>query len=66
MVITVEPGLYVAVDAAAVPHELRGLGIRVEDDILVTDDGHEVLTRAIPKEVDEIEALTAGEALALG
>jgi Xaa-Pro aminopeptidase len=59
MVLTVEPGLYVAPDAADVPRELRGIGIRVEDDVLVTAGGHEVLTAAIPKEVDELEALTA-------
>ena len=60
MVLTVEPGLYVATDAADVPAELRGLGIRIEDDVLVTADGHEVLTRAIPKETADLEALTAG------
>jgi Xaa-Pro aminopeptidase len=59
MVLTVEPGLYVAPDAPGVPDEFRGLGIRIEDDILVTTDGHEVLTRAIPKEVADLEALTA-------
>ena len=58
MVLTVEPGLYVAPDAADVPPELRGLGIRVEDDVLVTQAGHEILTAAIPKEVDDLEALT--------
>jgi Xaa-Pro aminopeptidase len=59
MVLTVEPGLYVAPDAEGVPAELRGLGIRIEDDVLVTSDGHEVLTRAVPKEPDEIEALVS-------
>jgi Xaa-Pro aminopeptidase len=58
MVLTVEPGLYVAPDAEGVPDELRGIGIRVEDDVLVTADGHEVLTAAIPKEVAELERLT--------
>jgi Xaa-Pro aminopeptidase len=58
MVLTVEPGLYIAHDAEHVPPELRGIGIRVEDDVLVTPAGHEILTAAIPKEVDELEALT--------
>jgi Xaa-Pro aminopeptidase len=58
MVLTVEPGLYVAADAADVPAEYRGIGIRVEDDILVTDGGHENLTASIPKEVPDLEALT--------
>jgi Xaa-Pro aminopeptidase len=58
MVLTVEPGLYVAAEASDVPDELRGIGIRVEDDVLVTSDGHEILTAAVPKEVEELEALT--------
>jgi Xaa-Pro aminopeptidase len=60
MVLTVEPGLYVAADASDVPDELRGIGIRIEDDVLVTAGGHEVLTAAVPKEAGELEALTAG------
>jgi Xaa-Pro aminopeptidase len=59
MVLTVEPGLYVAADDTEAPAELRGLGVRIEDDVLVTADGHEVLTRHIPKDVDDIEALMA-------
>jgi len=58
MVLTIEPGLYVAEDAAA-PPEYRGLGVRIEDDILVTADGHDNLTAATPKSVDDIESLTA-------
>ncbi len=58
MVLTVEPGLYIAEDASDVAAEYRGIGIRVEDDILVTADGHENLTISIPKEVAELEALT--------
>lgn len=58
MVLTVEPGLYVAADAEGVPAEYRSIGIRIEDDVLVTDAGHEVLTAAIPKEIADIEALT--------
>jgi len=57
MVITIEPGLYVSPDDEAVPAEFRGIGIRIEDDVLVTADGHENLTAAIPKTVADIEAL---------
>jgi Xaa-Pro aminopeptidase len=56
MVITIEPGLYVATDAQGVPDRFRGIGIRIEDDVLVTDAGHEVLTTAVPKRVEEVEA----------
>jgi Xaa-Pro aminopeptidase len=57
MVLTIEPGLYVAADDADAPAELRGVGIRIEDDILVTDLGNENLTAAVPKEIDEVEAV---------
>jgi len=57
MVLTVEPGLYVSPDADDVPVALRGIGIRIEDDVLVTETGHEVLSAAAPKQVAEIEAL---------
>jgi Xaa-Pro aminopeptidase len=57
MVLTIEPGLYVAEDAAA-PAEFRGLGVRIEDDILVTATGHENLTAGVPKIVEELEKLT--------
>jgi Xaa-Pro aminopeptidase len=56
MVLTIEPGLYIAEDAP-VPPEFRGLGVRIEDDILVTDSGHDNLTAEIPKSVADIEAL---------
>ncbi|HTM19756.1 MAG TPA: aminopeptidase P N-terminal domain-containing protein [Kofleriaceae bacterium] len=56
MVITIEPGLYVPMDVDGVPEELRGIGIRIEDDILITANGYENLTSAAPKEVDEVEA----------
>ena len=59
MVLTIEPGLYVAPDATGAPDELRGIGIRIEDDILVTETGFENLTRATPKTVAEIEAVVA-------
>jgi Xaa-Pro aminopeptidase len=60
MVLTVEPGLYIADDAEGVEARYRGIGIRIEDDVLVTADGHEVLTKAIPKEIDDLEALRRG------
>jgi Xaa-Pro aminopeptidase len=57
MVLTVEPGLYIGTHLTSVPVDWHGLGIRIEDDVLVTADGHDVLTAAIPKRIDEIEAL---------
>jgi len=60
MVLTVEPGLYI--DAGRdVPKELRNIGIRIEDDVLVTREGHEVLTEAVPKSVEALEAMVSHE-----
>lgn len=64
MVITIEPGLYVAADDEEAPAEYRGIGIRIEDDIVVTDSGYENLTAAVPKSVAEIEALCTQSASA--
>jgi Xaa-Pro aminopeptidase len=58
MVVTVEPGLYIG-DDETIPPEFRNIGIRIEDDIRVTDDEPENLTEAVPKTADEIEALMA-------
>ncbi|WBM71361.1 Xaa-Pro aminopeptidase [Buttiauxella sp. WJP83] len=58
MVITVEPGLYIAPDAD-VPAEYRGIGIRIEDDIVITANGNENLTASVVKSADDIEALMA-------
>lgn len=58
MVLTVEPGLYIAPDAD-VPEVYRGIGIRIEDDILITETGIEILTGGVVKEADEIETLMA-------
>ncbi len=60
-VLTIEPGLYIgpnielAEDQPPVPEEWRGIGIRIEDDVLVTPQGHEVLTQDVPKAVRELE-----------
>jgi len=59
MVLTVEPGLYVAADDDTVEARWRGIGIRIEDDVLVTEKGRKILTAAAPKDPDEIEALMA-------
>jgi Xaa-Pro aminopeptidase len=59
MVMTVEPGLYVAPDNTKVAKKWRGIGIRIEDDVIVTAKGHEVITSGVPKTVEEIEALMA-------
>ncbi|CAG0886445.1 unnamed protein product [Darwinula stevensoni] len=57
MVITVEPGIYIDSKDTSVPEEFRGIGIRIEDDVLVTQDGIEILTKKCPKSVSDIEAL---------
>jgi Xaa-Pro aminopeptidase len=60
-VVTVEPGLYIGLDVEpvegqpAIDHRWRGIGIRIEDDVLVTAEGHEVLTAGVPKSVEEME-----------
>lgn len=59
MVLTVEPGLYVSKDDERVETKWRGIGIRIEDDILVTETGSENLTEAVPKTPEAIEAITA-------
>jgi Xaa-Pro aminopeptidase len=59
MVFTIEPGLYVAPDDTTVAAKWRGIGIRTEDDVLVTKDGHKVLTGKLARSADEIEALMA-------
>ncbi|MEZ5111278.1 MAG: aminopeptidase P family protein [Microbacteriaceae bacterium] len=56
MIFTIEPGLYFQVDDLTVPEEYRGIGVRIEDDILMTDDGPVNLSAAIPRTADEVEA----------
>lgn len=55
MYFSVEPGIYIDENDESVPKEYRGIGIRIEDDVLITENGHEVLTDGIPKEISEIE-----------
>lgn len=55
MVTTIEPGLYIAEDCEEAPPQFRGIGIRIEDNVLVTSTGHEVLTHMIPKTIEDIE-----------
>ncbi|HMI89541.1 MAG TPA: aminopeptidase P N-terminal domain-containing protein [Polyangiaceae bacterium] len=59
MVITVEPGIYIAAGNTSVPPEYRGIGVRIEDDVLVTNGGQLNLTADIPKSVSEIERACA-------
>ena len=60
MVLTIEPGLYVGADDTTVAAKWRGIGIRTEDDVLITADGHRVLTEGLARSADEIEAFMAG------
>ncbi len=59
MVMTVEPGIYISPSDQDVPEKWRGIGIRIEDDVVVTKQGCRILTDAVPKEIAEIEALMA-------
>ncbi|WP_341728792.1 aminopeptidase P family protein [Brooklawnia sp.] len=60
MVITVEPGIYFKSTDLMVPAELRGIGVRIEDDILITEDGCEILSDQLPRESADVEAWMAG------
>ena len=59
MVLTIEPGIYISKKNKNVPTQYRGIGIRIEDDVLVTKSGCDVLTKALPKEIGEIESIMA-------
>jgi Xaa-Pro aminopeptidase len=59
MILTVEPGLYIHPDDTLFPEEFRGIGVRIEDDVLVTEDGYRNLSSAMPRHPDEIEAWLA-------
>jgi Xaa-Pro aminopeptidase len=60
MVLTVEPGLYFQPHDLTVPEEFRGIGVRIEDDVLVTADGYRLLSRGLPSAPDEVERWMAG------
>ncbi|HEU4835138.1 MAG TPA: M24 family metallopeptidase, partial [Pyrinomonadaceae bacterium] len=57
VVMTVEPGLYIAPDTKDVPEQYLGIGVRIEDDVLCTNNGPRVLTHKVPKQAEEIEEL---------
>ena len=57
MILTIEPGIYIPVNDTVQPEGRRGFGIRIEDDVLVTKDGCDVLSASVPKEIAEIEKL---------
>lgn len=61
MVMTVEPGIYIPPGIKGVARKWWGIGVRIEDDVLVTNDGCEVLSRDVPREIADIEALMNGE-----
>ena len=57
MIITVEPGIYISSLNKKIPKEWRGIGVRIEDDVLITKNGNEVLTSGLAKKRSEIELL---------
>jgi Xaa-Pro aminopeptidase len=59
MVMTIEPGIYIPAGSRGVPRRFHDIGIRIEDDVVVTKKGAEVLTSQAPKDADEIEAIMA-------
>ncbi|OOZ39710.1 aminopeptidase P N-terminal domain-containing protein [Solemya elarraichensis gill symbiont] len=59
MVLTVEPGIYIPLGSKGIAKKWQGIGIRIEDDVLVTKQGYDILSKGAPKEIDEIEALMA-------
>jgi Xaa-Pro aminopeptidase len=61
MVLTVEPGIYIPAGSRGVAKKWWNIGIRIEDDVLVTRDGHDLLTKNLPRTVDEIETLMEGD-----
>lgn len=58
MIMTVEPGIYISWNEPNVPEKFRGIGIRIEDDVLITKNGNQVLTNKVPKTIEEIEAFS--------
>ena len=62
MIFTIEPGLYFREDDLLIPPEYRGIGIRIEDDVLMTENGPEWISAGIPKQIDDVEAWMAEQA----
>ncbi|CAK4082835.1 unnamed protein product [Aphanomyces euteiches] len=62
MVVTVEPGIYLPLQDTKVPAEFRGIGIRIEDDVLITETGIEILTSRVPKTISELESFVGSKA----
>ncbi len=60
MITTVEPGIYISESLADVPPKWRGIGIRIEDDVLVTAKGNEILSDLVPREIEDLERLMSG------
>ena len=60
MCFTIEPGLYIPENDTQAPSEYKGIGIRIEDNILITTNGHENMTSDAPKEIKDIESLMIG------
>ena len=60
MVFTIEPGLYIPPDDTSVAAQWRGIGIRIEDDVLITHEGHRVLTDALERSAEDVEGVMAG------
>jgi Xaa-Pro aminopeptidase len=59
MAFTIEPGLYIPPGSKGVPAKYQGIGIRIEDDVVITREGHQVLTGGVPRELDAVEAVMA-------
>ena len=59
MILTVEPGLYFKADDLKAPERFRGIGVRIEDDVLVTESGAENLSAGMPRRYDEVERWVA-------
>jgi Xaa-Pro aminopeptidase len=66
MVLTVEPGLYIQADDLTAPERYRGIGVRIEDDVLITPDGYRNLSAALPRKADDVEAWVREHAAAPG
>ena len=61
MVTTIEPGIYIKEGLKGVPEEFYKIGVRIEDDVLITDDGYEILSSEVPVDVESIEKLASSD-----